>query len=116
MNHVLVVSNGVIVALLLSGIFSMFFCLAAGYREIVMRSLPQISVLDGLDRFANPSHQGEGSPYDLPGFEHYVDLLISSDTSHNETVMLYLDHYVLLVIIFNFFNEFFSFSNVRFKF
>ncbi len=48
--------------------------LAAGYREIVMQSLPQISVLDGLDHLGNPSHLGLMSPCDIPGLEDYVDL------------------------------------------
>ncbi|XP_038573567.1 leucine-rich repeat and coiled-coil domain-containing protein 1 [Micropterus salmoides] len=61
-------------------------CRSAGYREIVMQSLPQISVLDGLDRLGNPSHLGLGSPCDIPGLEDYVDLLLSSDTGHNEAV------------------------------
>ncbi|XP_071347837.1 leucine-rich repeat and coiled-coil domain-containing protein 1 isoform X2 [Trachinotus anak] len=51
-----------------------------------MQSLPQISVLDGLDRLGNPSHLGLGSPCDIPGLEDYVDLLLSSDTSHNEAL------------------------------
>ncbi|XP_037644591.1 leucine-rich repeat and coiled-coil domain-containing protein 1 isoform X2 [Sebastes umbrosus] len=59
-------------------------CRSPGYREIVMQSLPQISALDGLDRLGNPSHLGLGSPCDIPGLEDYVDLLLSSDTSHNE--------------------------------
>nr|XP_020490923.1 leucine-rich repeat and coiled-coil domain-containing protein 1 [Labrus bergylta] len=59
-------------------------CRSSGYREIVMQSLPQISALDGLDRLGNPSHQGLGSPCDIPGLEDYVDLLLSSDTSNNE--------------------------------
>ncbi|GLD73605.1 leucine-rich repeat and coiled-coil domain-containing protein 1 isoform X1 [Lates japonicus] len=59
-------------------------CRSPGYREIVMQSLPQISVLDGMDRLGNPSHQGLGSPCDIPGLEDYLDLLLSSDTSHNE--------------------------------
>ncbi|XP_074507838.1 leucine-rich repeat and coiled-coil domain-containing protein 1 isoform X1 [Sebastes fasciatus] len=61
-------------------------CRSPGYREIVMQSLPQISTLDGLDRLGNPSHLGLGSPCDIPGLEDYVDLLLSSDTSHNEAV------------------------------
>ncbi|XP_023281142.1 leucine-rich repeat and coiled-coil domain-containing protein 1 [Seriola lalandi dorsalis] len=61
-------------------------CGSPGYREIVMQSLPQISVLDGLDRLGNPSHPGLGSPCDIPGLEDYVDLLLSSDTSHNEAL------------------------------
>lgn len=59
---------------------------AAGYREIVIQSLPQISALDGFDRLGNPSHPGLGSPCDVPGLEDYVDLLLSTDTSHNEAV------------------------------
>ncbi|XP_068557799.1 leucine-rich repeat and coiled-coil domain-containing protein 1 [Cebidichthys violaceus] len=62
-------------------------CRSPGYREIVIQSLPQISALDGLDRLGNPSsHLGLGSPCDIPGLEDYVDLLLSSDTSHNEAV------------------------------
>ncbi|XP_029309780.1 LOW QUALITY PROTEIN: leucine-rich repeat and coiled-coil domain-containing protein 1 [Cottoperca gobio] len=60
-------------------------CRLPGYREIVIQSLPQISALDGLDRLGNPSLV-LGSPCDIPGLEDYVDLLLSSDTSHNEAV------------------------------
>uniref|UniRef100_A0A665X541 Leucine-rich repeat and coiled-coil domain-containing protein 1 n=1 Tax=Echeneis naucrates TaxID=173247 RepID=A0A665X541_ECHNA len=59
-------------------------CRLTGYWEIVMQSLPQISILDGLNRLGNPSHPGPGSPCDIPGLEDYVDLLLSSDTSYNE--------------------------------
>ncbi|XP_067331424.1 leucine-rich repeat and coiled-coil domain-containing protein 1 isoform X2 [Channa argus] len=61
-------------------------CSSTGFREIVMQSLPQISVLDGLDRLGTPSHLGLGSPCDIPGLEDYVDLLLSSDASHSELV------------------------------
>ncbi|KAM8850653.1 leucine-rich repeat and coiled-coil domain-containing protein 1 [Spinachia spinachia] len=61
-------------------------CRSPGYREIVIQSLPQISALDGFDRLGNPSHPGFGSPCDVPGLEDYVDLLLSTDTSHNEAV------------------------------
>ncbi|KAM9323400.1 leucine-rich repeat and coiled-coil domain-containing protein 1 isoform 1-T1 [Pholidichthys leucotaenia] len=61
-------------------------CRSPVYREIVMQSLPQISVLDGLDQLGNPSPQHLGSLGDIPGLEDYVDLLFSSDTSHNEAV------------------------------
>lgn len=64
-------------------------CLA-GCWDIVMQSLPQISVLDGLDRLGNPSHLGPGSLCDIPGLEDYVDLLLSSDTSRNEVVFFIL--------------------------
>ncbi|XP_058504235.1 leucine-rich repeat and coiled-coil domain-containing protein 1 isoform X1 [Solea solea] len=56
-------------------------CRSQAYWEIVMQSLPQISVLDGLDRLGNPSHLGPSSPCEIPGLENYVDLLLSSDTS-----------------------------------
>uniref|UniRef100_A0A669C2N9 Leucine-rich repeat and coiled-coil domain-containing protein 1 n=1 Tax=Oreochromis niloticus TaxID=8128 RepID=A0A669C2N9_ORENI len=59
-------------------------CRSPGYREIVLQSLPQVSVLDGLNRLGNPSPQSLSSLCDIPGLEDYVDLLLSSDTSHNE--------------------------------
>ncbi|XP_061879783.1 leucine-rich repeat and coiled-coil domain-containing protein 1 isoform X2 [Entelurus aequoreus] len=58
-------------------------CRAPGYREIVMRSLPQVSFLDGLDRLGNPSHSQADSLFDIPGLENYVDLLCS-DASHSD--------------------------------
>lgn len=58
----------------------------AGYRELIMQTLPQICVLDGLDRLGDPSHPNLVSPCDIPGLEDYVDLLQSSDTSRNEAV------------------------------
>ncbi|KAM4557186.1 leucine-rich repeat and coiled-coil domain-containing protein 1 isoform 1-T1 [Fundulus diaphanus] len=61
-------------------------CSAPGYWEIVMESLPQISVLDGLDRLRHPSSPGISSLCDIPGLEDYVDFLLSSDTSHSEAV------------------------------
>lgn len=51
-----------------------------------MQSLPQISALDDLDRLGNPSHQGLVSPCDVPGLDDFVDLLLSSDTSHTDAV------------------------------
>ncbi|XP_068605195.1 leucine-rich repeat and coiled-coil domain-containing protein 1 [Brachionichthys hirsutus] len=60
-------------------------CRPAGYRDFVLQCLPQISVLDGLDKLGKPSH-GEENPCDVPGLEDYVDLLFSSDISHNEAV------------------------------
>ncbi|CAJ1072712.1 leucine-rich repeat and coiled-coil domain-containing protein 1 [Xyrichtys novacula] len=63
-------------------------CKSSGYREVVMQSLPQISVLDGLDRLGNLSHQGLGSPCDIPGLEDYVDLLLSSDEAVRGDVSL----------------------------
>lgn len=66
----------------------MCVCHAAGYKEIVMQSLPQLSILDGLDRQGNLSHPSLGSLCDVPGLEDYVDLLLSSDTSQNEAVII----------------------------
>lgn len=65
----------------------MYGWIAAGYRELVMQALPQISVLDGLDRLGDPSYPNLVSPCDIPGLEDYVDLLQSSDTSRNEAVI-----------------------------
>ncbi|XP_030017144.1 leucine-rich repeat and coiled-coil domain-containing protein 1 isoform X1 [Sphaeramia orbicularis] len=61
-------------------------CRSPGYREIVIQSLPQISVLDGLDRLGNPSHLSIDKLELLPGLEDYVDLLFSSDTSQHDVV------------------------------
>ncbi|XP_015259751.1 PREDICTED: leucine-rich repeat and coiled-coil domain-containing protein 1-like [Cyprinodon variegatus] len=61
-------------------------CSAPGYWETVMESLPQISVLDGLDRLRHPSSPGISSLCDIPGLEDYTDFLLSSDTSHSEAV------------------------------
>ncbi|RVE62063.1 hypothetical protein OJAV_G00176970 [Oryzias javanicus] len=61
-------------------------CVSAGYWDTVMQSLPQIFVLDGLDRLRHPSSPGLSSICDIAGLEDYVDLLLSSDTSHHETV------------------------------
>ncbi|XP_075877959.1 leucine-rich repeat and coiled-coil domain-containing protein 1 isoform X2 [Nelusetta ayraudi] len=61
-------------------------CRLPGYRELVMQALPQISVLDGLDRLGDASYPNLVSPCDIPGLQDYVDLLQSSDTSRNEAV------------------------------
>ncbi|XP_061653664.1 leucine-rich repeat and coiled-coil domain-containing protein 1 isoform X1 [Phyllopteryx taeniolatus] len=59
-------------------------CVTPGYRDIVMQSLSQVSVLDGLDRLGQPSFSLTDSPCDIPGLENYVDLLLLSDADHNE--------------------------------
>ncbi|KAJ3595173.1 hypothetical protein NHX12_004477, partial [Muraenolepis orangiensis] len=59
-------------------------CSLPAYREAVMQSLPQICVLDGVDRLGNAASVGEDSPGDIPGLEDYVDYLFSSETSGNE--------------------------------
>ncbi|XP_055084461.1 leucine-rich repeat and coiled-coil domain-containing protein 1 [Periophthalmus magnuspinnatus] len=60
-------------------------CRFPGYREIVFQSLPQIYVLDGLDQLGNPREPCVHKR-DIPGLEDYVDLFLSSDTSHHEAV------------------------------
>lgn len=60
-----------------------------------MQSLPQISALDDLDRLGNPS-QGLVSPCDVPGLDDFVDLLLSSDTSHTEVVLIYCFYPIIL--------------------
>lgn len=62
-----------------------------------MQSLPQISALDDLDRLGNPSHQGLLSPCDVPGLDDYVDLLLSSDTSHTEVVFFIYCFYLIIL-------------------
>lgn len=62
-----------------------------------MQSLPQISALDDLDRLGNPSRQGLVSPSDVPGLEDYVDLLLSSDTSHAEAVIFIYSFYAIFL-------------------
>ncbi|XP_078791093.1 leucine-rich repeat and coiled-coil domain-containing protein 1 isoform X4 [Oryzias latipes] len=61
-------------------------CASAGFWDAVMESLPQIFVLDGLDRLRHPSSPGLSSICDIPGLEDYMDFLLSSDTSHHEKV------------------------------
>ncbi|KAM3838221.1 leucine-rich repeat and coiled-coil domain-containing protein 1 [Diretmus argenteus] len=63
-------------------------CSLPGYREIVMQSLPQISILDGLDQLGNPAPLAKDSPGEVPGLEDYVDYLLSSDASATELVIL----------------------------
>lgn len=77
----------------------LIYCMSIvpGYREIVMQSLPQISALDDLDRLGNPSHQGLVSPCDVPGLEDFVDLLLSSDTSHTEVVLFIYCFYPIIL-------------------
>ncbi|XP_056149543.1 leucine-rich repeat and coiled-coil domain-containing protein 1 [Lampris incognitus] len=56
-------------------------CSLPGYRDMVMQSVPQIAVLDGLDQLGNPASLLEENPCDIPGLEDYVDFLLSSDTN-----------------------------------
>ena len=54
---------------------------------MVMPSLPQVSVVDGLDRLGNPAPLGLHSPGDIPGLDEYVEFLLSSDASATEMVV-----------------------------
>ncbi|XP_077580966.1 leucine-rich repeat and coiled-coil domain-containing protein 1 isoform X2 [Stigmatopora nigra] len=59
-------------------------CGNPGYRKIVMQSLPQLALLDGVDRLGQLSHYMTDSPGDVPGLENYVDLLLLSDGCQSE--------------------------------
>jgi hypothetical protein len=59
---------------------------APAYRKMVLQSLPQVCVLDGVDRLGNEAPIGEDSPGDTPGLEDYADFLFSSETSGSEQV------------------------------
>ena len=59
---------------------------APAYRKMVLQSLPQVCVLDGVDRLGNEAPLGEDSPGDTPGLEDYADFLFSSETSGSEQV------------------------------
>nr|XP_057925122.1 leucine-rich repeat and coiled-coil domain-containing protein 1 [Doryrhamphus excisus] len=54
-------------------------CRSAGYREMIMQSLPQVLALDGLDWQGNLCPSQADSLCDIPGLENYMDLLFSSD-------------------------------------
>ncbi|XP_006010308.1 leucine-rich repeat and coiled-coil domain-containing protein 1 isoform X2 [Latimeria chalumnae] len=58
-------------------------CKATGYREIMLQSLPQLTVLDGLNRVGEPVSSSEGGLLDIPGLEDYMEYFASSDSSLN---------------------------------
>ncbi|XP_078396797.1 leucine-rich repeat and coiled-coil domain-containing protein 1 isoform X2 [Cetorhinus maximus] len=58
-------------------------CQTPGYREIMLQSLTQLTVLDGQRRSGESIHSNEGCPLDLPGLEDYLEYLVSSDSSLN---------------------------------
>ncbi|GCB72209.1 hypothetical protein scyTo_0001872 [Scyliorhinus torazame] len=58
-------------------------CQTPGYREILLQSLTQLTVLDGRRRSGESIHSSEGWPLDLPGLEDYLEYLVSSDSSLN---------------------------------
>ncbi|XP_069778130.1 leucine-rich repeat and coiled-coil domain-containing protein 1 isoform X2 [Narcine bancroftii] len=58
-------------------------CQTAGYREIMLRSLKQLTALDGIKRSGESIHANEGATLDTPGLEDYIEYLITSDSSLN---------------------------------
>ncbi|KAL7876298.1 hypothetical protein AOLI_G00112610 [Acnodon oligacanthus] len=56
-------------------------CSRPGYREMVLQSLQQVSILDGVDRLGNRPPSGDESPLDVPGLEEFLEFLIPTDTS-----------------------------------
>ncbi|KAI4872481.1 hypothetical protein NFI96_017472 [Prochilodus magdalenae] len=57
-------------------------CSHAGYREMILQSLPQVRTLDGEDRLGNSPPSGDESPLDVPGLEDFLEFLVS-DASVN---------------------------------
>ncbi|XP_062897425.1 leucine-rich repeat and coiled-coil domain-containing protein 1 [Mobula hypostoma] len=58
-------------------------CQTAGYREVILQSLNQLTVLDGIRRSGEFIHESQGAPLDIPGLEDYIEYLVSSDSSLN---------------------------------
>uniref|UniRef100_A0AAR2KI04 Leucine-rich repeat and coiled-coil domain-containing protein 1 n=1 Tax=Pygocentrus nattereri TaxID=42514 RepID=A0AAR2KI04_PYGNA len=56
-------------------------CSRPGYREMVLQSLQQVSILDGEDRLGNRPSSGDENPLDVPGLEEFLEFLIPTDTS-----------------------------------
>ncbi|XP_043921997.1 leucine-rich repeat and coiled-coil domain-containing protein 1 [Protopterus annectens] len=54
----------------------------SGYREIVLHALPQLSVMDGVNRMGEPASLS-ADLLDIPGLEGYMEYLLSSDSSLN---------------------------------
>eukprot|EP00062_Callorhinchus_milii_P017546 gi/632970045/ref/XP_007901422.1/ PREDICTED: leucine-rich repeat and coiled-coil domain-containing protein 1 isoform X3 [Callorhinchus milii] len=58
-------------------------CQTPGYRELLLQSLPQLALLDGISHSGKRVHSSEGGPLDIPGLEDYAEYLVSSDSSVN---------------------------------
>ncbi|XP_048384912.1 leucine-rich repeat and coiled-coil domain-containing protein 1 [Stegostoma tigrinum] len=58
-------------------------CQTPDYREVMLRSLTQLVVLDGLKRSGESTHSNQGVPLDLPALEDYLEYLVSSESSLN---------------------------------
>ncbi|XP_072461089.1 leucine-rich repeat and coiled-coil domain-containing protein 1 isoform X2 [Notamacropus eugenii] len=59
-------------------------CDQPGYRGIILQTLPQLTVLDGMNIFGEPVNMVEGNPSDLQCLESLLDSLVSSDSQLNE--------------------------------
>ncbi|XP_028919050.1 leucine-rich repeat and coiled-coil domain-containing protein 1 isoform X2 [Ornithorhynchus anatinus] len=55
-------------------------CDIPGYRGIILQTLPQLKVLDGMDVFGEPINLLEGNSSDLQYLEDLLDYLVSSDS------------------------------------
>ncbi|XP_044521747.1 leucine-rich repeat and coiled-coil domain-containing protein 1 [Gracilinanus agilis] len=58
-------------------------CDQPGYRGIILQSLPQLTVLDGMNIFGEPVNMKEGNPSDLQCLEDLLDNLVYSDSQLN---------------------------------
>nr|XP_020851401.1 leucine-rich repeat and coiled-coil domain-containing protein 1 isoform X1 [Phascolarctos cinereus] len=59
-------------------------CDQPGYRRIILQTLPQLTVLDGMNIFGEPVDMVEGNPSDLQCLESLLDNLVCSDSQLNE--------------------------------
>ncbi|XP_068956300.1 LOW QUALITY PROTEIN: leucine-rich repeat and coiled-coil domain-containing protein 1 [Petaurus breviceps papuanus] len=59
-------------------------CDQPGYRGIILQTLPQLTVLDGMNIFGEPVNMVEGNPSDLQCLESLLDDLVYSDSQLNE--------------------------------
>ncbi|XP_023351719.2 leucine-rich repeat and coiled-coil domain-containing protein 1 isoform X1 [Sarcophilus harrisii] len=55
-------------------------CDQPGYRGIILQTLPQLTVLDGMNIFGEPVYMVEGNPSDLQCLEDLLDNLVYSDS------------------------------------
>uniref|UniRef100_A0A4X2LRW4 Leucine-rich repeat and coiled-coil domain-containing protein 1 n=1 Tax=Vombatus ursinus TaxID=29139 RepID=A0A4X2LRW4_VOMUR len=59
-------------------------CDQPGYRGIILQTLPQLTVLDGMNIFGEPVDMVEGNPSDLQCLESLLDNLVCCDSQLNE--------------------------------
>ncbi|XP_056680154.1 leucine-rich repeat and coiled-coil domain-containing protein 1 isoform X2 [Monodelphis domestica] len=58
-------------------------CDQPGYRGIILQTLPQLTVLDGMNIFGEPVNMKEGNPSDLQCLEDLLDNLVYTDSQLN---------------------------------